>query len=370
MAARELYIGIMSGTSLDAIDVVLVDFGHEQISALTYSSTPLPETVRQQILRLQSPSSNEIALAARLDRQIASLSAFAVNALLKQSGYLPSQIKAIGSHGQTIRHAPKGIEGYTVQVGDPNTIAELTGITTVADFRRRDIAAGGQGAPLVPPFHQAAFGQTNEARAIVNIGGMANITLLNVENQLIGFDTGPGNVLMDAWIQAQQGLSFDNNGDWAASGTINQALLERLLSLAYFSELPPKSTGREQFNLAWLQAELKALEGKISAADIQATLAMLTAHSISDALHKNAQKTDSVFLCGGGAYNGHLKELITAKLAPLPVYTTDKLGIKPDHVEAMAFAWLARQTLAREPGNCSSVTGAVNDRILGGIYYA
>lgn len=381
MAEAELYIGVMSGTSMDAIDVVVVDFSGNQTADLAYRSDPIPEQIRRQLLTLQAISSNELDLAARMDRQLARLIAQSIQSLLKDSGLSPQQITAIGSHGQTLRHEPELTDSYTIQIGDPNTIAELTKITTVADFRRRDIAAGGQGAPLVPPFHAAVFGDNHndngEDRAIVNIGGMANITFLEggsqkgkLEKPISGFDTGPGNVLLDSWVMKHKNQAYDKNGDWSKAGTVHQVLLNQLLSLPYFSAPAPKSTGREQFNLQWLESTLNDIHEDIPAVDVQATLAMLSARTISQAIIDTAALTKSVYICGGGAYNQHLCTLLTEALAPRKVCLTDTLGIKAERVEAIAFAWLARQTLLKLPGNCPSVTGANNKSILGGVYFS
>lgn len=372
MADSELYIGIMSGTSLDAIDAVIVDFTNGKPVEIAFRSETIPQDIRQNLMTLQSASSNELDLAARMDRQLAKFITSLIQTLLKDCGLSPQQITAIGSHGQTVRHEPRLHDSYTIQIGDPNTIAELTQITTVADFRRRDVAAGGQGAPLVPPFHAAVFGAPEEDRVIANIGGMANITLLKSSNEQAhsGFDTGPGNVLLDAWITKHKNQPFDHNGDWAKSGTANTALLNQLLSLPYFSAPAPKSTGREQFNLKWLESVLVSIKEDISTADVQATLALLTAKTISDAIINEAPETNNIYLCGGGAYNLHLCDLIAKTLSPRNIFTTDILGIKADRVEALAFAWLARQTLQKLPGNCPSVTGAANSTILGGVYFA
>lgn len=379
MAETELYIGIMSGTSLDAIDAILVDFADNKTTEIAYRSDPIPEELRSQLLVLQASSDNELDLAARLDRQLAKLISQTVLSLLKDSKISAQRISAIGSHGQTLRHEPTLNDSYTIQIGDPNTIAELTKITTVADFRRRDIAAGGQGAPLVPPFHAAVFyndrNNNKEQRAIVNIGGMANITLLQSGSSkdkphVSGFDTGPGNVLLDAWIMKHKNKPYDRNGEWGRSGTINQALLNLLLSLPYFSAPAPKSTGREQFNLSWLEQTLAGLKESISPADVQATLTMLSACTISRAIIDNAASTKSIYICGGGAYNQYLTELLEQALSPRLVRPTDALGIKAERVEALAFAWLARQTMLRLPGNCPSVTGASNSCILGGVYFS
>jgi anhydro-N-acetylmuramic acid kinase len=351
----------MSGTSLDAIDAVLMDFssGNQLIASYTNS---LDLDTQHEIRALNTVQSNELTRTLILGKQLALAFSNTVNGLLQQEKISPKDIIAIGSHGQTIRHAPNGTLGYSLQIGDPSTIAENTGITVVADFRNRDIAAGGQGAPLVPAFHQAVFSSGHENRAIVNIGGMANATLLIKNQPTYGFDTGPGNVLMNQWILQKQGQLYDANGAWAASGKVNKPLLHKMLQEPYFQLPPPKSTGRELFDSHWLGQFSLA---DIHAEDIQATLLELSAMSICDALPTTI---DRIYLCGGGAYNLQLKQRI-ATLSQKPVDTTASLGIDPGWVEAAAFAWLAKQTLHHASGSLSHVTGAKGPRILGGIYF-
>jgi len=366
----EYYLGLMSGTSADAIDLALVDFANNKAHLTATHSLALPSEIRQQIHALATPADNEIDRLGELDRQLGEIFGDAINQLLAQYQLTPNQILAIGSHGQTIRHRPPGTlkHPFTLQIGDPNVIAERTGITTVADFRRRDMAAGGQGAPLVPGFHQAIFHSSTIDRAVVNIGGMANITWLPKSGHTIGFDTGPGNVLMDAWILKNQGKAYDANGDWAASGTINTALLERMLAHPFFTQVPPKSTGREEFNLAWLNTELR--QANLAPADIQATLLALTAHSIANDIKQLTQSSCEVFVCGGGAYNLRLMAELAQLLPQAKVASTAELGIAPEWIEAMAFAWIAQQTMNRRHGNLSAVTGAQHGVILGGVYFA
>ncbi|MET0356221.1 MAG: anhydro-N-acetylmuramic acid kinase, partial [Cellvibrio sp.] len=334
-------------------------------------SLPLASDVRQQIHSLATPSPNEIDRVGQLDRHLAEIFAESINQLIGKLNLHPQQIAAIGSHGQTIRHRPPGTHQtpFTLQIGDPNIIAERTGITTVADFRRRDMAAGGHGAPLVPAFHRAVFQSESIDRAVVNIGGMANITWLPKTGRTVGFDTGPGNVLMDAWTLQHLGKPYDANGDWAASGKINNELLKDLLSHDFFSQLPPKSTGRELFNLDWLNPRLK--DRALLAANVQATLLALTAQSIAKDIINLAGDSCEVYVCGGGAYNLKLMNEL-ARLLPQAavVQTTKALGVSPEWVEAMAFAWLARQTMLRKKGNLSAVTGANREVILGGVYFA
>ncbi|MGB0467358.1 MAG: anhydro-N-acetylmuramic acid kinase [Pontibacterium sp.] len=370
MQQASIYIGLMSGTSLDGIDAVAVRFS-PAFELLGTGSLALPAPLRQQILTLCNPGDNEIDQMGSLDLALADQFAKATTDLLGRLNLSNRQIKAIGSHGQTIRHRPEA--GFTLQIGDANRIAECTGITTVADFRRRDMAAGGQGAPLVPAFHQALFRSPSQTRFLVNIGGMANITLLPAEpaEAVIGYDTGPGNVLLDAWIQEQQGQPYDKQGNWAASGHVNQALLKQLLSLAFFKAPAPKSTGREQFNLAWLKQQIQRLKSPISAEDIQATLLELTAQSIAVSIRSHTIDAPyQVFVCGGGSHNDHLLKRLAELLEPATVSTTSALGLDPDWVEACAFAWLAKQTLTGLSGNLPEVTGACGERVLGAIYPA
>jgi anhydro-N-acetylmuramic acid kinase len=366
----------MSGTSLDGVDVVAIKF-EPHLETIACASYPMPNDLKALILDLCSSSHDEIEKLGHLDIALAQLFASCCNQLIQDNSHSLSlkNIKAIGLHGQTIRHRPDNqtLHNFTLQIGDPNTVAEQTHILTVADFRRRDVAAGGQGAPLVPAFHHAIFRSDINKRVIVNIGGMANITLLdNDKNKpLIGFDTGPGNVLLDAWINKHQQLSFDKCGNWASQGNINNALLEQLLSLNYFQQDIPKSTGREQFNLQWLESCLALLAEQPSAVDIQRTLLEFTATTISDEISKYNYHTGEVYLCGGGAHNKLLKQCINNKLdQALCVSTTKRLGMHPDWVEASAFAWLAKQTLAGLSGNSATVTGASGERILGAIFQA
>lgn len=371
MRCNDCYIGLMSGTSADAIDAVAVDFS-TSVHLVGHHSLTLPPALRTQIHQLTIPGHDEINRTSVLDRHLGDLSAECVLALLEKINLSSTDIRAIGSHGQTIRHHPTSPQtrGYTLQIGDPNIIANTTGITTIADFRRRDIAAGGQGAPLVPAFHRALFSTSEVNRVIINIGGIANITWLPTTGEVIGFDTGPGNTLMDAWIGMHLGSGYDANGDWAGSGSINQALLKSLLEHSFFTQQPPKSTGREAFNLAWL---VKILEqaGLNKPEDIQATLLELTAKTIALNIEELANDSATeLFVCGGGAYNSRLMARLAALLPHYPLETTQKLGVAPEWVEAMAFAWLARQTLNRMAGNLCSVTGAEREVILGGIYFA
>jgi anhydro-N-acetylmuramic acid kinase len=375
--SSDYFIGLMSGTSLDAIDAVLVDFGSGTTKIVETLSHPIPGSLRSDLLALCQPGDNEIERLGRADTQLGILFADAVEQLLKQSNIPANEIHAIGSHGQTIRHCPDGNRPFTLQIGDANQIAEHTGITTVADLRRRDMAAGGQGAPLVSAFHAAMFNDdrfqsTKQTRVILNIGGIANITLLPADSNSVisGFDTGPGNGLMDAWVQKHKQQNFDTDGQWASSGNVNEKLLTQLLSNDYFTKVPPKSTGRELFNLSWLEKQLSSVSEKLSKEDVQATLTEFTVVSISDALKKHSTETDEVIVCGGGVRNSFLIKRLREHLKPIDVKITDDLGLPAEWVEAAAFAWLARETLANRPGNVPGVTGARHPVVLGGIYPA
>lgn len=366
-----LYIGLMSGTSVDGIDAALVSISDDdRLQLLATHQHTLPEDVRTAILALMSPGHDELDREGGLDMQLGQLFADAVRELLAASGKTASQIRAIGSHGQTVRHRPNARYPFTRQIGNPSAIAEFTGITTVADIRSRDMAAGGQGAPLVPAFHAAMFRKTGIPRAIVNIGGIANVTWLpgDISEPVVGFDTGPGNTLLDQWIKRHRGELCDRDGHWAAGGVVQEGLLKRLLADAYFGESPPKSTGREHFHLDWVA---RALEGRESPQDIQATLAELTARSIGSALLQQLpSRPREVYLCGGGVHNRDLVARLSRTLGDVPLATTATLGIDPDWVEAAAFAWFAHRTLAGQPGNLPSVTGARHPAVLGGIYLA
>ena len=366
------YVGLMSGTSADAIDVVAVDFLEQKLRLIGSHSVPLPHSLRQQIHTLATPNHNEIDSLGELDQALGELFASAINELLHKHNLAPSDIVAIGSHGQTIRHRPPQTTQYpfTLQIGDPNIIAERTGITTVADFRRRDMAAGGQGAPLVPAFHRALFQSSDVDRVIINIGGMANITWLPKQGAATGFDTGPGNVLMDAWILKNQHKAYDADGDWASSGTLDKTLLSQLLKQSFFALTPPKSTGREAFNLEWLESEIRQLTSKPNAEDVQMTLLALTATTICDCIRSLTQNQCEVFVCGGGAYNKRLMDELQQQLPQSKVASTASLGIAPEWIEAIAFAWLAKQTMNRQSGNLCEVTGARREVILGGVYFA
>ena len=364
---NDIYIGIMSGTSLDGVDCVAVDFSFRPPKILAWSFHPYDTGLRNRLLDLLRPDwcggLSEIGL---LDAELGEAYAEAALSLIEKHELPTDKISAIGCHGQTAFHAPEQNPPFTLQLGDPNRIAQATNITVVADFRRRDIAAGGQGAPLVPAFHQDIFYSPIENRVIINIGGIANITRLAINEPVTGFDTGPGNILMDLWIQEHRGEPYDRDGAWATSGKVQDELLQALLDDPYFRHPPPKSTGREHFNLEWLGLQLQ--DPMVTEEDIQATLLELTATSIALAIQSHASESQSLYVCGGGAFNKQLMQRLATLLPSCSVDTTESLGIPPDQVEAIAFAWLARQTMKGNPGNLPSVTGAEHHVILGGIY--
>ncbi|MEX5594313.1 anhydro-N-acetylmuramic acid kinase [Pseudomonas orientalis] len=360
------YIGVMSGTSLDGLDIALI----EQDSALSLIAThyiPMPAELRAELLSLCASGPDEIARSAIAQQSWVTLAARGIHALLAQQNLTPHDIRAIGSHGQTIRHEPA--RGFTVQIGNPALLAELTGITVVSDFRSRDVAAGGQGAPLVPAFHEALFGERAGNRAVLNVGGFSNLSLIETGKPVSGFDCGPGNVLLDAWIDHQRGEPFDRDGQWAASGKVQPPLLNTLLSDAFFATKGPKSTGREVFNLDWLQHHLDGLPAFLPE-DVQATLLELTALTIVESLQSAQHQTDTLLVCGGGAHNGTLMNRLAALLPSTQVSSTATYGVDPDWVEAMAFAWLAHCCLEGIAANRPSVTGARGLRVLGAIYPA
>lgn len=367
----ELYIGLMSGTSMDGIDAVLINLSADpHILATKYNS--YEKEVRELLITLCVDNQQTVELIAAMDTRVGQLFARTALDLLKQANLSPDKVRAIGSHGQTIRHEPRGIFPYSLQIGNPSVIAEITGITTVADFRRRDIAAGGEGAPLVPAFHNEVFRSSDNDRVVVNIGGIANITLLPRDRNLpvLGFDTGPGNVLMDGWCERHLGAVFDADGQWCATGNVQGKLLDALLEHPYFGLEPPKSTGREDFNLQWLDTVIQTSGLTFVPQDVQATLCELTAGSISRAIHIHASQAPEVLVCGGGAHNRLLMQRLKVHLQDSSIYSTEHFGIPPEWVESAAFAWLAKQTLSGQPGNLPSVTGAKKAVILGGIYRA
>ena len=365
MAARNLFVGLMSGTSLDGVDAALVEFAPPGPALIDTAYLPLPEALKAELHALQTPGPNELDRAARAGNELSRLYAEAVLALIKKTGTSPAAIRACGCHGQTIRHQPDA--GYTLQIGNPALLAELTGISVIADFRSRDVAAGGQGAPLVPAFHAAVFGSDTAHRVIVNIGGIANLTDLPAHGEVKGFDTGPGNVLLDLWIQRHLGKQHDQAGAWAQGGTVLAEPLAAMLAEPYFARRPPKSCGRELFNAAWLE---KFSMRRAAPQDVEATLAELSARSIADAVEQYCPRADELYVCGGGAHNLCVIECLRRNLSRCRIATTAALGIDPDWVEAIAFAWLAKQTLDGRPGNLAAVTGAGGERMLGAIYPA
>jgi anhydro-N-acetylmuramic acid kinase len=365
LIAAEYFIGLMSGTSLDGVDAVLVDFSSPRPAVIEHFYLPYPENLLEELLSLHVPGHDEINRAAKISIHLARIYAESITALLKTAGVSQQDVIATGCHGQTVRHQPES--GYSIQLVDAPLLAELTGITVVSDFRSRDIAAGGQGAPLVPAFHAAMFRDPDTHRIILNIGGIANLTDLPSGRQVTGFDCGPGNMLMDAWIRSHRQEPYDEDGKWAAQGEIIPDLLKSLLCDDYFGQAPPKSTGRDRFNPDWLKSHLA---GDENPADVQATLLGLTAASIASAIERHCTGAQEVYLCGGGAHNRTLREALQRALPGRSIALTDQLGIPTDQVEAVAFSWLARQAMLGLPGNLPEVTGAGGGRRLGAIHPA
>ncbi|TCV92666.1 anhydro-N-acetylmuramic acid kinase [Luteibacter rhizovicinus] len=365
----ELYLGLISGTSADGIDAALVRFEDEQPSLVAGLTHPWPDDLRARILAIaQDEQRLDLDTYGRLDVAIGRLFAEAALAVLAQAGVAASNVRALGSHGQTIRHRPAGEHPFTLQIGDASVIAESTRIETVADFRRADIAAGGQGAPLVPAFHAHVLAPTAEPRVVLNLGGIANVSILGVDGSVTGFDTGPANGLMDAWCQRQLGEPYDRDGHFAASGRVDERLLAALLADAYFALPPPKSTGREHFHLVWLDGH-RELSG-LAPADVQATLLALSAITVAHDIARYGHGARQVVACGGGVHNAALMEAIRSRLGPVELQRSSAYGIDPDFMEAMAFAWLARQRILGRPGNLPAVTGASGHRVLGAVYLA
>jgi len=372
MPQRELFLGLMSGTSMDGLDVVLVEFDSAQPELLQHRQYPIDDQLQQQLHTLCHESPDELHLWGMADRCFSEFCAAAVNDFLAYYNISPSAITAIGSHGQTVRHQPDQSPAYTLQLGDPNTLAALTSIPVIADFRRKDVALGGQGAPLVPAFHQAIFSSFDESRVILNLGGIANITWLpGTPAGVTGFDTGPANTLLDRWFKAchpNHDDDFDRHGAFAAHGQVLDDVLAKLLNDDYFKRSPPKSTGRDDFNLTWLEKHLGDL-AQFKAEDLQATLVELTACTVTQAIKDwLPERPETIFVAGGGAYNPILMSALKAKLPHCGWHATSVLGVAPQHVEAMAFAWLARCYMHRVPGNLPAVTGASRPTILGGLY--
>lgn len=372
MPARPLFIGLMSGTSLDGVDAVLADFGAPRPVLLAHAHHDFAPELRDELLRLNSPGENELHRASVAAQHLARSYASIVEDLLLHAEVERAQVRAIGVHGQTIRHRPDA--GYTLQLNAPATIAELTGLDVVADLRSRDIAAGGQGAPLVPAFHAAAF-ESAHSRVVVNLGGIGNLTYLPAggSGPVIGFDCGPGNVLLDAWALTHLGEPIDRDGKWADGGRVDEKLLVALLDEPYLALPPPKSTGRELFNLPWLQRRLESVAaqvGPIAPQDVQATLTRFTARTVGDAIALHCHAAADVIVCGGGARNLTLMKMLADECSGRPVRSCAELGVAPEHVEALAFAWLAQAHVMRVAGNLPSVTGARGSRVLGALYPA
>ena len=365
----QLFLGLMSGTSMDGIDAAIIRFGDHRCDVVAAACIPYPEPVRQSLRTVrQDPGACTIDMLCQLDREVGECFADAAGEVLSKNGIATEDIVAIGSHGQTIRHQPDAIPPFTLQIGDPNIIAARTGITVVADFRRGDMAVGGQGAPLAPAFHQWLFRHDYGNRVVLNIGGIANITVLPANGLVAGFDTGPGNTLLDAWVRHHHNRDFDLDGSWASQGQASEILLLALLQDPYFVERPPKSTGFEYFNLEWLERKIAESKVRPAKQDVQATLAELTCRSIADAITLYAPKTTEVFVCGGGFHNRDLMRRLALRLHGVSIQSTSAHGLDPDWVEAAAFAWLAKCRISVEFGNLPSVTGASRPVPLGGIF--
>ncbi|MDB5957631.1 anhydro-N-acetylmuramic acid kinase [Ramlibacter sp.] len=367
----DLFIGLMSGTSMDGVDGVLADFSSGGVRVLHHASDPFPDALRSELMALNASGPDELHRAWLAGNALMRGYAQVVQQLLAASGLQPSAVAAIGAHGQTVRHRPGLFDGtgYTIQLAQPALLAELTGITVVADFRSRDVAAGGQGAPLAPAFHRAVFAQAGETVGVLNIGGISNLTLLRPDGRTEGFDCGPGNALMDAWCAQHTGQPFDDNGRWAASGRVLPDLLASLLAEPFFAQPAPKSTGRDLFNRPWLAAHLKN-HAAAAPADVQATLTELTARACAQDAERAATGLKRLIVCGGGAFNGHLMARIAALLPQAQVISSAQAGLPPLQVEAAAFAWLAMQALRGEKLDLQNTTGARGARVLGGIYPA
>ena len=364
---RDLYIGLMSGTSLDGADGVLVDFSGVEPLVLASATGEFSNDFRAELLALNSPSGNELHRSALASNELAKTYANVVKQLLHDASLAAKDVQAIGAHGQTVRHQPTA--GYTTQLNNPALLAERTGIDVVADFRSRDVAAGGQGAPLVPAFHQSVFGKPGVTTLVLNIGGIANLSVLPVSGEVLGFDCGPGNALMDAWCLQHTGERFDTGGQWAASGKLIPALLTSLLEEEYFALPPPKSTGRDLFSLTWLKNKLTPFVMQ-SPQDVQNTLTEFTVRACVKGVTSYLNNSKELIVCGGGAYNNWLMQRLQVALPTLNVVPSSACGLPPLQVEAAAFAWLARQTTLRLPGNLPSVTGAHGLRVLGAVYPA
>lgn len=366
-----LFIGLMSGTSMDGIDTALVSFGDHRCNVTATCAVPYPDDLKSELLGAsRKPAECTVDKIGQLDRWVGECFRDAALQLISEAGVTPDAVTAIGSHGQTLRHQPRAARPFSIQVGDANIIAVGTGITTIADFRRRDIAAGGEGAPLAPAFHRWLFTDAARNRAVLNIGGIANVTMLSASSaSVIGFDTGPGNSLLDGWVRANHDKPYDEGGRWANEGSVNETLLGLMLADPYFEQPPPKSTGFEYFNGGWVRSKITSLgDAKVSATDIQATLAELTARTIATSILKFAPDIDDVLICGGGIHNTDLIDRLRSYLSGVVVTSTEEYGVHPDWVEAAAFAWLAKRCLEGQAGNLPEVTGAGSAEVLGAIY--
>ncbi|MGE0333317.1 MAG: anhydro-N-acetylmuramic acid kinase [Ramlibacter sp.] len=366
-----LYIGLMSGTSLDGVDGVLADFSTTPLRVRAHASMAFDADFRAQLLALNTSGADEIHRCAAAAHALVQAYAAVVGQLLSSAGVRASDVQAIGAHGQTVRHQPRafGVTGYTTQINNPALLAELTGIDVVADFRSRDVAAGGQGAPLAPFFHQAQFSRAGTTVGVLNLGGISNLTLLRADGSMTGFDCGPANALMDGWCEQHTGQPYDGGGAWAATGTVQPELLAQLLAHPYFAQTPPKSTGRDLFNRAWLDAAL-APHAALAPVDVQATLAELTVRSCAAELLRHGPQATELVVCGGGALNTHLMQRLAALLPGVAVLSSAQRGLPPQQVEGAAFAWLARKAVLREKLALQSTTGAQGARVLGAVYPA
>jgi anhydro-N-acetylmuramic acid kinase len=366
-----LYVGLISGTSMDGIDAALVEFGDHQCNVLATLAAPYPHELRDRLISAaQSPADCTVDMIGHLDQWVGECFRDATITLLEKQGVASDLVNAIGSHGQTLRHQPRAARPFTLQIGDANIIAAGTGITTVADFRRRDLALGGEGAPLTPAFHQWLFADRGKNRGVLNIGGIANVTLLLPESTtVLGFDTGPGNTLLDAWCRQSRNEPFDKGGAWAESGSVVQPLLDEMLADPYFKLPPPKSTGFEYFNSAWIKSRLAASGEEVAAAeDLQSTLAELSARTIAMSVLEHAPAIEQLLVCGGGVHNTNLIHRLQSYLPGTSVQSTEEFGLHPDWVEAAAFAWLAKRRIEGKPGNLPEVTGAKRATVLGAVF--
>ena len=368
----DFYIGLMSGTSLDGVDGVVIDVSETDIAVLGHAVAPLPATLKDELLALNQPGPNELHRAALAANALMRVYSKVVSQLLSGSFLTSLQITAIGAHGQTIRHQPQMHDGtgYTLQLANPALLAELTGIDVVADFRSRDVAAGGQGAPLVPLFHQSVFGKSGQTIAVLNLGGIANLTVVGpaLADDLLGFDCGPGNVLMDAWCLRHRAEPFDANGDWAATGQVQPNLLAALLAEPFFALPAPKSTGRDLFNPHWLASKLDQFDSFFTPVDVAATLAELTANACAACIVRYASDSNVLIVCGGGTFNAHMMQRLQALLPSQVVTSSQAHGMPALQVEAAAFAWLAHKAVRREALCLQSITGSQGARVLGAIY--